>query len=189
VKSLPWVWGIWLLALSTGLGAAPSPHIPAAFSADFVQTHRLPGFRTPLVSHGVLRFDPVRGFRWEITAPYHYLFEMNGAHAQEQLPDGTLRKLDPEQTPWLAAVERIFVAALSGNESKLQQYFDVSVQPLAHGRRILLTPKPGPLAQAIARIRVLESAPGRPQQLDIREASGGSMQIRFTPLPSSAVTP
>ena len=189
MKSRPWGCGIGLLALATGLWAAPSAHIPAAFSADFVQTHRLPGFRTPLVSYGVLRFDPAQGFRWEITAPYHYLFEINGAHAQEQLPDGTLRKLNPEQTPWLAAVERIFVAALSGDESKLQQYFDMSVQPLAHGRRITLTPKPGPLSDAIARIQVLESAPGRPRQLDIREVSGGSMQIRFTPLPPSAVTP
>ena len=189
MNSLRWACGILLLASTTGLRAAPSPQAPAAFSADFVQTRTLPGFRTPLVSHGVLRIDPAKGFRWEITAPYHYLFEMHGARAQEQLPDGTLRQLDPDQTPWLAAVERIFVAALSGDQSKLQQYFDVSVQSLAHGRRILLIPKPGPVAQAIARIQVLESAPGRPQQLDIQEASGGSMQIHFTLLAPPAVTP
>lgn len=178
-----------MLAMASRLCASPTSPSPTAFTADFVQTRTLPGFNTPLVSHGVLHFDPAQGFRWEITSPYHYLFEMNGGRAQERLPDGTLRKLDPDQTPWLVAVERIFVGALSGDASRLQQYFDVSVQPLARGRRVTLTPKPGPLAQAIARIQVLESAPGRPQQLDIREASGGSMQIRFTPLTPPSTTP
>ena len=171
-------------AAGTQVAAAPT-----AFAADFVQTRSLPGFNTPLVSHGVLRFDPARGFRWEITSPYHYVFEMNGQAASEQLPDGTVRKLDPNQTPWLAAVEHIFVGALSGNASELQRYFQVSVQALAHGRRVTLTPKPGPLTDAIVRIQVLESPPGRPEQLDINESSGGHMQIRFTPLDQSVITP
>jgi hypothetical protein len=162
---------------------------PIAFTADFVQTRSLPGFDTPLVSHGELSFDPARGFRWEITSPYHYLFEMHGREASEQLPDGTLRKLNPDQTPWLAAVEHIFVSALSGDESELQRYFQVNVQALARGRRVTLVPKPGPLADAIVRIEVVESAPGRPEQLDIREASGGQMQIRFTPVSTPAATP
>ncbi|MDE2139744.1 MAG: outer membrane lipoprotein carrier protein LolA, partial [Gammaproteobacteria bacterium] len=163
--------------------AATTPRVPAAFSARFVETRTLPGFDTPLISHGVLSVDATHGFRWEITAPYHYLFEMNGAQAREQLPDGSVRQLDPEQAPWLAAVEQIFVSALSGNMAQLQRYFDVHLQPLARGRQITLTPRPGPgpLSQAIARIQVVESAPGRPEQIDIRETSGGSLQLRFTP--------
>jgi len=185
VKLAGFLCGVLVSAIATNARAAA----PIAFAADFVQTRSLPGFNTLLVSHGVLRFDPVHGFRWEITAPYHYVFEINGQAASEQLPDGTIRKLDPNQTPWLAAVEHIFVGALSGDASELQRYFQMNVQTLTHGRRVTLTPKPGPLADAIVHIEVLESAPGRPEQLDIIETSGGHMQIRFTPLSQSTVAP
>ncbi|MDE2069952.1 MAG: outer membrane lipoprotein carrier protein LolA [Gammaproteobacteria bacterium] len=169
------------LLAASAVPAATTPRIPVAFSARFVETRSLPGFDTPLVSHGVLSVDATRGFRWEITAPYHYVFEMNGGEAREQLPDGSVRQLDPAQAPWLAAVEQIFVGALSGNMAQLQRYFDVHVQPLAQGQRVTLTPRPGPLSRAIAGIEVVESAPGRPEQIDIRETSGGSLQLRFTP--------
>ncbi|MGH8363026.1 MAG: outer membrane lipoprotein carrier protein LolA [Gammaproteobacteria bacterium] len=169
--------------------AAPTPKIPLAFSARFVETRSLPGFDTPLISHGVLSVDATHGFRWEITAPYHYLFEMNHAQAREQLPDGSVRQLDPEQAPWLAAVEQIFVGALSGNTARLQGYFEVHIQPLAQGRQITLTPRPGPLSQAIARIQVVERAPGRLEQIEIRETSGGSLQLRFTPISPPPTVP
>lgn len=159
--------------------AAPPPR--AGFDARFVQTRSLPGFSTPLVSHGILRFDAAHGFHWEITAPYHYVFEMRDGRAQEQLPDGSTRTLDPDQTPWLAAVQHIFVSALAGRRDDLERYFTLAITPLAHGQRIRLTPKAGPIAQAIASIEVTESAPGHPERLLINETSGGRMEIRFTP--------
>ncbi|HKS93849.1 MAG TPA: outer membrane lipoprotein carrier protein LolA [Gammaproteobacteria bacterium] len=177
------------LLAAGGVHAVTTPRIPAAFSARFVETRTLPGFDTALISHGVLSVDASHGFRWEITAPYHYLFEMHGTQAREQLPDGSVRQLDPEQAPWLAAVEQIFVGALSGNMAQLQRYFEVHVQPLARGRRVTLTPKPGPLSQAIAGIEVVESAPGRPEQIEIRETSGGRLQLRFTPISPPPAAP
>ena len=170
-----------LLVLSCApLAWAEAP--PSGFAASFVQTRTVPNFDTPIVSHGNMSYDKAKGFHWEITQPYHYLFEMNGKQAHEQLPDGTQRSLDPDQTPWLAAVEHIFISALSGDRSELQAYFEVAEKPGAQGREVTLTPKPGPIAQAISRIEVEESAPGRPQHLQIFETSGGHMDIRFTPL-------
>ena len=163
---------------------------PAAFAADaaqplaqfdskFVQTRSLPGFSAPLTSHGTMRFDKEHGFRWEVTDPYHYVFEMNGAKATETLPDGSSRQLDPAQTPWLAAVQHIIVNALSGDRSDLQRYFQVVVVPLTQGERVELTPKPGPMSEAIAGIQVTESAPGHPELIEIKETSGDHMDIRF----------
>jgi len=169
-----------LLLSATLAQAADAP--PASFAASFVQTRSVPNFDTPIVSHGNMSYDKVRGLHWEITQPYHYLFEMNGKQAHEELPDGTKRDLDPDQTPWLAAVEHIFISALSGDRSQLQAYFNVVEKPAAQGEDLTLTPKPGPIANAIGRIEVEESAPGRPQHLQIFETSGGHMDIRFTPL-------
>ena len=155
---------------------------PGSFAASFVQTRTVPNFDTPIISHGNMRYDKVNGFHWEITAPYHYLFEMNGKLAHEELPDGTQRDLDPDQTPWLAAVEHIFISALSGDRSELIAYFSVVSTPAPAGTELTLTPKPGAIANAITRIEVEESAPGEPRHLQIFEASGGHMDIRFSPL-------
>ncbi|MFI4967101.1 MAG: outer membrane lipoprotein carrier protein LolA [Gammaproteobacteria bacterium] len=171
---------ITLLSLSSVAWAAePAP--PSSFTADFVQTRTLPGFSAPLISHGDMSYDKSKGFRWEITQPYHYLFEMDGKQAHEELPDGTKRDLDPDQTPWLAAVEHIFISALSGDRSQLQSYFSVDAKAMGAGDEMTLTPKPGPIGNAIKRIEVTESAPGQPQHLEIFETSGGHMDIRFTP--------
>lgn len=169
-----------LAAAGSALGAALPP--PAqAFAASFVQTRTLPGFKTPIVSRGKLRVDPQNGFYWEVDSPYHYVFAMHDGQVHEELPDGTVRELDPDEKPWLAAVEHIFVGALSGNRAELARYFAIAVKPLAQGRQVLLTPKPGALSKVIERIQVTESAPGRPERLEIREVSGGRMDIRFTP--------
>lgn len=181
--------GTLILCAALGVRAADGSTTTPSFDASFVQTRSLPGFGAPLVSHGFLRFDAAHGFRWEITAPYHYVFVMNGGQAHEELPDGSTRQLDPSQTPWLAAVEHIFISALSGNRSDLQQYFDVVTQHLSRGQRITLTPKPGPIAEAIISIQVTERAPGHPEQLEIRETSGGRMDIRFTPVAPAPATP
>ncbi|HET7674884.1 MAG TPA: outer membrane lipoprotein carrier protein LolA [Gammaproteobacteria bacterium] len=169
-----------LLAATAGFGAT----LPGSgFNASFVQTRTLPGFKTPIVSRGKMRVDPRSGFYWEVDSPYHYVFAMRDGHVREELPDGTVRTLKPDEKPWLAAVEHIFVGALAGNRAELERYFNIAIAPLAKGRRVTLTPKPGALAKVIERIRVTESAPGQPQNLEIREVSGGRMDIRFTPIP------
>jgi len=177
-----------LLAVTGPLYAAGSQPAVGSVDSSFVQTRSLPGFSQPLVSRGIMRFDRQRGFLWEITSPYHYVFRMNGNNATETLPDGTVRHLKPDQTPWLAAVEHIFVSALGGDTSKLQRYFDVKITPQGKSRLVQLTPKPGAIAKAIVSIQITESAPGHPQRLLIKETSGGHMSIRFTPAKHSSAT-
>lgn len=170
-----------LLACAPVVALAATP-APDSFAATFVETRTLPGFKQALTSHGVLRFSRDGGFHWEITKPYHYVFDMVDGTAREVLPDGTRRVLKPEQTPWLKAVQRIFVSALSGDHTQLARYFNVQTKPLDKGRHVTLTPKPGAMAKVVKRIEVTESAPGRPRHLVVEQASGGRMDIRFTPI-------
>lgn len=176
-----------LLVLASPLALAATPTADG-FAASFVQTRTLPGFEQPLVSHGQMRFSQKQGFHWEITQPYHYVFEMRDGQAHEELPDGSRRVLKPDQTPWLQAVQRIFISALSGDRTQLARYFNVQTQTLPddQGRHVTLTPKSGAMAKVIKRIEVTESAPGHPQHLVIEEASGGRMDIRFTPVHADA---
>lgn len=169
-----------LVLLGCAFSVSATTTSVAGFQANFIETRTLPGFNTPLVTHGQVRFS-TEGFRWEITSPYHYLFVMHGNQAHEQLPNGRTHQLDPAHTPWLVAVKQLLASALDGNQAELKKYFQVSITPLVHGQRVLLTPKPGALAQAIAHIEVTESAPGHPEQLVIHETSGGRLEIRFKP--------
>jgi len=150
------------------------------FDSRFTQTRSLLGFSKPLVSHGVIRFDQAHGFYWEMTDPYHYVFQMKGDEAVQTLPDGSVKYLKAEQTPWLAAVQHIIVDALSGNRSELERYFSLKVTPMSQGEHVDLTPKSGAMREAIVSIEVTESAPGHPQKIAIRETSGDSMDISFT---------
>ncbi len=176
----------WLFAV---LVSAAGPMALAAqgntgiFSARFVETRTLPGFDQPLVSHGNVRVGPGHRFHWEVTAPYHYRFDMHDGTAVEKLPDGTQRTLRPDQTPWLEAVERLFTSALAGNVAALRQHFSVAIKPLGKGRHVTLIPKSGSaMARVVARIEVTENAQGHPSHLVIVDSTGAHMDIRFQPM-------
>lgn len=162
---------------------------PAQFAATFVQTRTLPGFEEPLTSHGLLRISSSDGFYWEIRKPYHYVFAMNGGKAYEELPDGTRRVLKADETPWLRMVQRIFVTALSGNRDRIERWFELKVEPQEHGQHVTLLPRAEAMAQVIERIEVTENAAGRPLHLEIEQASGAHMAIRFTPIDNHAESP
>ncbi len=170
-----------------GAAAVPLPTPPKSFSARFVETRTLPGFNQPLVSRGQVAFSRVRGVLWEVTAPYHYVFKMGPSGVEEQLPDGSVRRLDAEHAPWLAVVRHIFISALTGDTSDLEHYFDVRITALKVGRRIELSPKPGPMAKAIKHISVIEA--GTPQFLRIDETSGGRIDIHFLDAQVTAEAP
>ena len=172
-----------MLSLAPAVQAAtPAPAAVTHFDSRFVQTRSLAGFSKPLVSHGVIRFDHAHGFYWEITDPYHYVFQMQGDAAVQTLPDGSVKHLKASDTPWLAAVQHIVVDALSGDRTQLERYFSIQVTPLAQGERVDLTPKSGAMQEAIVSIAVTESAPGHPEKIAIRETSGDSMDISFSPV-------
>lgn len=173
-----WVGLLLTLLLPAVACAAAAP--PDAFSADFVQKRTLPDFDQPIVSHGHMRFNTNGGFHWEVNRPYHYVFDMQDGQAHEEMPDGTQRQLDPDDTPWLQAVARLFRAALSDDRSALKAHFDVTTTDLDNGRRLTLKPHDDALADVIERIRVTESAPGKPRRLVVAESSGARMDIRFS---------
>lgn len=177
-----WATSVW--AGDARLNLSPSPQ---AFSAKFVEIRTLPGFQQPLVSHGQLSFSRSQGVIWEVTSPYHYVFKMGPAGVEEEMPDGSIRHLDPQQAPWLGMMQQVFTGALSGDTSELRRYFNVQVTALKDSQRIELNPKPGPVAKAIKHISVVQA--GTPQSLRIDEVSGGRIEIRFLDVHTAAETP
>ncbi|MDE2234181.1 MAG: outer membrane lipoprotein carrier protein LolA [Gammaproteobacteria bacterium] len=155
--------------------------LPGKFNSAFMQTRSIPGFKTPLVSYGIVHVDGVHGFRWQVNSPYHYVFLMQGDKAEELQPDGSVRELKAENTPWLEAVQHIFMAAVAGDLSELQNYFHLEITRLASGQQISMTPRTSAMAAAIESIQLIETTPGQPKQLLIREKSGGRIDIRFHP--------
>lgn len=163
------------------------PKPAAAFHASFTESRTLPGFDKPLLSHGVVDFSRKDGVRWEVTAPYHYLFKMDEKGMQEVLPDGSQRSIDVEHAPWLAVIQRIFMGALAGDAILLGEYFDVDAKDTTGGRDIELAPKVGPMAKAIKHVSVTEG--DAPRSIRIDEVSGGVISIRFEDVHAQTETP
>ena len=154
---------------------------PGHFDSAFVQTRTIPGFKTPLVSYGVVHVDGVHGFRWQVNSPYHYVFLMQGDKAKELQPDGSVRELKSEDTPWLETVQHVFMAAMAGDQSELRNYFHLKITRLTNGQQISMTPRTSAISAAIESIQLIETTPGQPEQLLIKEKSGGRIDIRFHP--------
>lgn len=168
-----------LLALSSATAAAA---VPQSFHADFTQTRTLPGFDQPLVSRGEVDFERNGSLHWTVTEPYHYEFVMEDGQAREVLPDGTHRNIDSQDAPWLGIIQRVFRAALSGDDNTLTQYFSVR----RSDKRLQLTPLAAPLKDHIAQINVVGG--DLPDHITITEQGGGEIEIRFsrvTPKPST----
>lgn len=149
------------------------------FRARFTETRILPGFSQHLLSSGQVIFSRSGGISWEVTAPYHYVFKMNATRAEEQMPDGSVRRLSAKQAPWLGIVRHIFMNTLTGNISNLQHYFFVHILAMKTGRCMVLIPRLDPLEKVIKAIYINASASGVPHVLRIDEPSGGSITIRF----------
>lgn len=180
-----------LMGLAPAVQALQVSEAAAAsqFEARFVQNRSLPGFDEPLTSQGIMRFNPDGDFHWEITQPYRYVFAIVDGVAHEELPDGSRRVLQPDETPWLKIVQRIFVQALSGHPDKLKDYFQVHMEELPNGRKLTLEPTSKAMAEVMQRIVVTEDAPGKPRHLVVTEAGGGVMDIRFLPMDTPAGSP
>jgi len=176
-------------AWSDGNHPGKMPPSPVSFRAHFTESRTLPGFTQPLVSSGQVAFSRTAGISWEVTAPYHYLLKMTSSGAEEQMPDGTIRRLNTRQDPWLGIVQHIFIGTLTGDLSSLEHYFTIRTTWIKGKRLVVLTPKAGPLNKAIQSIHVTQGRLPVPQYLHIDETSGGLIVIRFFDIHLTPVTP
>jgi hypothetical protein len=152
--------------------AAHAPDPAPALHGRFVETKSVSGLSVPLVSRGTFALLPGRGLVWRTLTPLSgtVVLTPKGVFA---LDTGAPRRLASGTDP-LALMNEI----LKGNVDALERSFVVSRGIAAAGNwRLVLAPRPGPLAAVFTSI---EAEGGRfARRARLVERSGDETEIVF----------
>ena len=145
--------------------------------ADFVQEKSMAAFRKPLQTRGKLVFARGQGVVWSIEAPIKLTYVLAEDRVVEIGEDGMPQVRTSRDIPGLAQVASLFRALLGAQTDALAEHFVVTPEGLLDAWRLLLVPKPGPLAQAMKEIRM--SGGRHVERIRIEEANGDSTTLIF----------
>jgi hypothetical protein len=150
---------------------APVPDAAPALHGGFIQTKSISGLSLPLVSRGDFVLLPGRGLVWRTLTPLSgtVVLTPKGVFSLDQ---GAPRRL-ASGTDALALMNEI----LKGNVNALQRAFVVRRGAVAGGWRLVLLPKPGPLAAVFKSIDAEGARFARSARLV--ESSGDETEISF----------
>nr|WP_144812285.1 outer membrane lipoprotein carrier protein LolA [Lysobacter ruishenii] len=149
---------------------------------EFTQEKRLQGFRNPLRSQGRFLIARDRGVVWSTLKPFPSEVVLTRDRILTRQADGRSRvEVDARQQPALREVNAMMFALMSGDLQVLAARFDVQPTLLPdNGWRLVLSPRPGAMAQAFQRVTLQGDRYVR--SVDIDERSGDRTQLRFTGL-------
>jgi hypothetical protein len=121
---------------------------------EFVQEKQLQGFKHPLVSKGKLLVASAHGVVWTTQTPFPSELVLTRDRILTRQADGRSRvEVDARTQPALRSVNAMLFALMSGDVQALTARFNAQPTLLPAGSwRLLLTPKPGALAQAFSQI-------------------------------------
>lgn len=152
----------------------------AVLRGEFVQEKRLKGFRNPLKSQGRFLVARERGVLWSTLKPFPSEVVLTRDRILSRHADGRSRvEVDARQQPALRSVNAMMFALMSGDVQALATRFDVQPTLLPEGGwRLMLTPRPGAMAQAFRQVTLVGDRYVR--GVDIEEAGGDHTRLRFS---------
>lgn len=149
---------------------------------DFVQEKQVQGFKHPLVSQGKLLVASAHGVVWITQKPFPSELILTRDRILTRQADGRSRvEVDARTQPALRSVNAMLFALMSGDVQALTTRFNAQPTLLAGGSwKLVLTPKPGALAQAFSQITLEGDRYVR--KVQIEERNGDSTRLQFNGL-------
>ena len=183
---VPWGWPTAAVAGEVAAPAAALSQVQRRIAqvpvlrGEFAQEKRLQGFKNPLRSQGRFLIARERGVLWSTLKPFPSDVVLTRDRILTRQADGRSRvEVDARQQPALRSVNAMMFALMSGDVQTLTARFNVQPTLLAdNGWRLVLTPKPGAMAQAFQRVTLEGDRYVR--RVDIEERSGDRTQLTFT---------
>lgn len=145
--------------------------------ADFIQEKSMAAFKRPLQTRGRLVFARGKGVIWVIESPIKLTYVLAEDRIVEIGEDGISQVRTARDIPGLAQVASLFRALLGAQTDVLAENFTVTPEGTLDAWRLVLVPKPGPLAQAMREIRM--SGGRHVDRIRIEEANGDSSTLVF----------
>lgn len=148
----------------------------------FVQEKRLQGFRNPLRSEGRFLIARDRGVVWSTLKPFPSDVVLTRDRILTRQADGRARvEADARQQPALRTVNTMMFALMGGDVQALSTRFNLEARLLGDdGWCLVLTPKPGGVAQAFRRVTL--EGDRHVRRVEIEETSGDRTQLTFSDL-------
>lgn len=146
--------------------------------ADFIQEKQMAGFKKPLVTRGRMAFSKNQGVLWKIESPLRITYALTEDRIVEISEDGRTQVRTSREVAGLAQVGRVFRALLGAQTGPLTELFTVDAENLSGRWRLILQPKPGPVAQYMKQI--LLEGDRHVERIRIDEANGDSTVIIFS---------
>ncbi|MCM8614100.1 outer membrane lipoprotein carrier protein LolA [Accumulibacter sp.] len=145
--------------------------------AEFIQEKRMAAFRKPLQTRGQLTVARDRGVIWQIDAPLKVAYVLADDRVVEIGEDEVAQVRTARDIPGLAQVGTLFRALLGARIDILADLFAVTPEGTLDAWRLTLTPRPGPIAQAIREIRM--NGGRHVEHIRIEETNGDSATLVF----------
>lgn len=106
-----------------------------------------------MVSHGRMLYSKPNKLRWEYTAPYHYIFILNGQTVWMKNTQGS-SKIDVAQSKMFKEITRIMMSSVLGTYVSNNRDFAVSLNGQGNNWKAILVPKKSPLKQMFKTITI-----------------------------------
>jgi outer membrane lipoprotein-sorting protein len=146
--------------------------------ADFHQERVLRILRRPLISSGRMVLSEGQGVLWRVEDPHRVTYLIRPAEVLEWEVGTGPRRVGMAAVPGFRLLTEMFLAALTGDLSGLEEAFDAETLPTESGWHVRLTPKAEALSQFISH---LEMAGDRyVEAVRLAEAGGDAMNFTFS---------
>ena len=168
--------------------AARLPELPAAVSANFVQTRHLRELDMEVVIRGSMLSERNGRLRWQVDAPVRSVTVI----AADKLTHfngetGRTATLNPADLPWLRELRDCFEAWIESDPARLKRRFEV-YSPAPDTMRLKpLTPELIRMCREIELTHDLKS--GVLVRIFIIESSGDTLEIRFSDVKKNVAVP
>lgn len=148
-----------LLLLITNMAAATQPQLPSwhlseqkLLKGPFTQQKKTRFLRRPIQSSGTILLASSHGIAWQTESPVQSTLVITPTHITNIDSDNQRQKLSGGSD-----LNMVFLNALTGNWSLLQQHFDMNIEQHQQQTCVALTPKPSLSATNLTDIKVCGS--------------------------------
>jgi len=153
---------------------------------EFVQTRTIAGLAKPIVTRGRLFFWHKQGVLWQVEQPYRVTYAVGQDTITEIAADCTRTVRAERDVPAAARISRAVRAAVSGDPSTLNNWFETDARLDGARWQLVLTPRQTQLARQIKAIRL--SGGEFLEDVRIDAVNGDETRIEFRNHQSGAAT-
>jgi hypothetical protein len=153
---------------------------PEQLQGHFEQIKYIGSLDAEFSSTGTFEYRRGESIQWNTLEPIENLLVLTPDSISNRQGGNELMRLDGSSSPVVAVFSNIFFGVMSAEWERLSGYFDMEVQSVDQGWRVMLHPLDTSVGQIVSRVELRGDALLR--EVRLYEAAGDHTLIRFVDL-------